>query len=102
MKNYEVKRKMTWFEIISGTLLFLVMFIIAPGIAGNIETHYTRKDCTVIEITEDYMIAIDTFGHEWSWYIDGTDLEIGDTVDLKIFNGYTDNIFSDDEVVKIK
>lgn len=102
MKNYEIKRKMAWFEIICGAFLFLVMFIITPGIAGNIETHYTRKDCIVTEITEDYVVAADAFGYEWSWYIDGTDLKIGDTVDLKIFNGCTDNRFDDDEVVEVK
>ena len=100
--KYEVELKMSWLEMIGGVALFLFIFIIVPGIAGHIENHYTRKDCVVTEITEDYVVAVDKFDDEWSWYIDGTDLEIGDSVDLKIFNGCTDNRLDDDEVVKIK
>lgn len=92
------------YENIVGLGLFLSLLIIAPGIIGNYENHYTRKDCTVVEITDTYVTAVDEFGDEWSWYIkekENLSLDLGDKVDLKIFNSFTDT-WQDDEVVKIK
>ena len=92
------------YENIVGFGLFLLLFIIAPGIIGNYENHYTRKDCTVIEITDTYVTVVDEFGDEWSWYIEEKEnlsLDFGDKVDLKIFNSFTDT-WQDDKVVKVK
>ena len=100
--KYEVKRKLTWIELIGGALVTVFLFIIAPGIADHIETHYTKKDCVIVEVTKEYVVAKDTHGDEWSWYIDGTDLTVGDVVDLKIYNGHTDRDWTDDEVIKVK
>jgi hypothetical protein len=86
---------------IAGAILVIFLFIIMPGIAGYVECHYTKKDCTIVEVTEDYVVAVDTYGSEWSWWIDGTDLEVGDVVDLKIYNGHTDYDVYDDEVVGV-
>lgn len=92
------------YENIVGLGLFLLLLIIVPGIIGNYENHYTRKDCTVIEITDTYVTVVDEFGDEWSWYIEEKEnlsLNLGDEVDLKIFNSFTDT-WQDDEVVKVK
>ena len=88
-------------ETIASIILGTVLFVIMPGIVGYVECHYTKEDCTIIEITEDYAIAVDTYGNEWSWYIDGTDLELGDTVDLKMYNNHTEYDIYDDEVVSV-
>ena len=100
--KYEVERKLTWIEIISGVLVAFFLLIVAPGIADHIETHYTKKDCVIIEVTEEYVVAKDTYEDKWSWYIDGTDLVVGDVVDLKMYNGHTDIDWTDDQVVKVK
>lgn len=86
---------------IAGAILVLFLFIIMPGIAGYIETHYTKKDCTIVEITENYAVAVDAYGDEWAWAIEGTELKIGDKVNLKIYNGHTDFNMYDDEVVGV-
>lgn len=100
--KYEVERNLTWIELISGALVTIFLFIVAPGIADHIETHYTKKDCVIVEITEEYIVAKDIHGDEWSWYIDGTDLVVDDVVDLKMYNGHTDRDWADDEVIKVK
>ena len=51
--KYEVERKLTWIELIGGALVTVFLFIVAPGIAGHIETHYTKKECVVVEVTEE-------------------------------------------------
>ena len=88
---------MTVMSAILGTILFIIM----PGVGGYIETHYTKEDCTIVEVAEDYVVAVDTYGDEWSWWIEETDLEVGDVVDLKIYNGHTDYNIYDDEVVSV-
>ena len=83
--------------IILGTLLFVVM----PGICDYNETHYTKENCIIVEVTEDYVVAVDAYEDEWSWWIDDTDLEVGDIVDLKMYNSHTDYNIYDDEVVSV-
>ncbi len=93
MKNF--------FTTITGTFLVLFLFVVMPGIGGYIETHYIKKDCTVVEVAEDYVIAVDAYGDEWSWWTDETDLEVGDLVDLKMYNKHTEYNIYDDEVVSV-
>ena len=68
--------------------------------------HHPIDVCTamgkICEVTEEYAVAKDTHGDEWSWYIDDTDLTVGDVVDLKMYNGHTDRDWTDDQVIKIK
>lgn len=86
---------------VASIILGVFLFVVVPGIGGYIDTHYTKEDCTIVEVTEDYVVAVDTYGDEWSWWIDGTDLKVGDTVDLKMYNGHTDYDVYDDEVVGV-
>ena len=86
---------------VTGIILGTFLFVIMPGIGGYIETHYTKEDCTIVEVAEDYVVAVDTYGNEWSWWVDGTDLEVGDVVDLKMYNSHTDYNIYDDEVVSV-
>lgn len=79
----------------------VIFFVIAPSLGDYIDTHYTREDCTIVEITEDYAVAVDKYGDEWSWYIEETNLEVGNLVDLKMYNNHTEYDIYDDEVVSV-
>lgn len=79
----------------------IFLFIILPGIGGYLDSHYIKEDCKIIEIADDFIVAEDKYGDEWSWWVEETDLEVGDVVDLKIYNGHTDYNIYDDEVVSV-
>lgn len=89
-------------ETIASIILGILLFVIMPGIAGYVECHYTKENCTIVEITSDYAVAVDTYGDEWSWWIEETDLEVGDLVDLKMYNNHTEYNIHDDEVVSVR
>ena len=86
-------------------IIGLLVIIIAFGLVGHIETHYTRKDCTVVEVEQRLITVVDKCGYEWCYYMDSEDYadvpSIGTKVDLKMFTAYTDNTIEDDEIVKI-
>lgn len=86
---------------VASIILGVFFFVVVPGIGGYIETHYTKEDCTIVEVAEDYVVAVDTYGDEWSWWIDGTYLEVGDVVDLKMYNSHTEYDIYDDDVVSV-
>ena len=86
---------------VASIILGVFFFVIIPGVGGYIDTHYTKEDCEIVEITEDYVVAVDKYGDEWSWYIEETDLEVGDLVDLKMYNSHTNYDVYDDEVVGV-
>lgn len=86
---------------VASIILGVFFFIIVPGIGGYIDTHYTKENCEIVEITKDYAVAVDAYGDEWSWYIEETDLKVGDVVNLKMYNSHTEYDIYDDEVVSI-
>ena len=99
----KIENKLTYLEMFIGVVLFLLLFVAIPGVAGNIQTHYTRKDCVVVSITDEGVVAKDKGDRLWSFYItEDSELKVNDTVDLKMFNNYTDNDITDDEVVGVK
>jgi hypothetical protein len=87
-------------EILMEIIVFLIITIVI-GLAGHIETHYTRKDCVVVEVEQGLMTVLDTTGNEWCYYMDSDALSTGTKVDLKMFTNYTDNAIEDDEIVKV-
>lgn len=97
-RYYEEDRPMTWTEIIGGTLLVLLLFVVMPGIAGYVEHSYDREDCKVVAVYEDYAVAEDTLGYTWSWYTEDSDVVVGDTVTLHMHTSFTHNTIDDDEV----
>ena len=99
---YVVKRKSTILEMILGIVIIAIIFVAIPGFVGYMENHYNRENCTIIEINEEYAVAEDKAGYTWSWYIDGTDMKVGDVVTLKMHTAYTDGTISDDEVIGVK
>lgn len=99
--KYEVEYRATIMETIQALVVALVFFLLV-GAVGYVENHYNKKDCVVVEVCEDYVVAEDTRGDQWSWYItEDSDVVVGDVVTLHMFTGYTDNTADNDEVVNV-
>ena len=77
-------------EIIIGVVMFLLVFVVLPGLVGNYEHHYTRK----AEVVED------NCGYLWEFY--GNDYEVGQQVKMKMFTNYTHDTIFDDEIEKVE
>ena len=80
-------------------ILLIGVFIFIMGVAGYIETHYTRE-ATVVKINEDEIIVEDSIQHHWVFY--GEDYKIGDKIKMTMFNNYTDSNIYDDKIIKVK
>ena len=80
-------------------ILLIGVFIFIMGVAGYIETHYTRE-ATVIKINEDEIVVEDSIHHHWVFY--GKDYKIGDKIKMTMFNNYTDSNIYDDKIIKVK
>lgn len=87
-------------EVIMG-LVALTIIVVAFGIVGHVETHYTRKDCKVVEISGKAVYVVDNTGNEWCYVADEEAPKVGTKVDLKMFTAYTDNTIDDDEIVEV-
>ena len=42
-------------------ILGVFFFIVVPGIGGYIDTHYVKENCEIVEITEDFVVAVDAY-----------------------------------------
>lgn len=80
-------------------IVFVSLVLLLLGVVGKIESEYTREGI-VIERESNVFTIEDTTGN--LWVVEDTNLNLGDRVELKMFNNHTDNIISDDEVMKIK
>lgn len=99
----KIKEELTYLEMLLGTVAIFLIMIVGPAIVGHIETHYTRKDCVVVNIVDDEVIVKDKGDRLWSFYItEDSELEVNDIIDVKMFTNYTDSIIDDDEIVDIK
>ena len=87
-------------EVIMG-LVALTIIVVAFGIVGHVETHYTRKDCKVVETSGKAVYVVDNTGNEWCYVADEEVPKVGTKVDLKMFTAYTDNKINDDEIVEV-
>ena len=70
-----------------------------------VETHYTRKDCVVVEIEQRLVTVVDKAGNEWCYYMDSEDYTdvpcVGTVVDLRMHTSHTDGYIYDDEIVGV-
>ena len=83
------------------TLLTLVVAILT--VVGYVDTHYTRKDCTVIAIEEDNLVVVeDACGYTWTYYADDEVPRVEDTVTLKMHTNHTTDYVGDDEVIDVR
>lgn len=87
-------------ETLMGIIGLLIMTV-AIGLAGHVETHYTRKDCKVVETSGKAVYIVDNTGNEWCYVADEEVPKIGTKVDLKMFTAYTDNTIEDDEIINV-
>lgn len=86
------KQIIEWFK---GTLVAIVL-IGSLAICSYVETHYTRKDCVVIQKSSVGVTVEDGSGHLWSYEIKESEpLKIGDVVDLSMDTCCTDSIYDD-------
>lgn len=82
----------------------LIGLVIISGlmVCNWIETHYTRKNCTVVSVTDTTVTVEDKSGYLWSVEGNVDNLQEGEKVNLKMYtNGTTENI-TDDIILKIK
>ena len=86
-------------EIIVGFVMFLLVFIVLPGLVGNYEHHYTR-DAKVVEVSDDLVVVEDACGHEWEFY--GDSYEVGQQVKMTMFTNYTHDTIFDDKIEKVE
>lgn len=80
-------------------LAVAVFFVGALALCSWYEHNYTR-DAVVVGYVEDLVTFEDTCGFTWEAYAD--ELEVGDEVVLKMFDGCTPFDIDDDEVTGIK
>ena len=70
------------------------------------ETHYTRKDCVVVEVEQRLVIIEDKQGHQWCYYMDSEDYTdvpcVGTVVDVHMYTAHTDSYIYDDEIVDVR
>ena len=79
----------------------IVIFIVILGACGYVESHYTRKDCTVVS-TEGQLVTVeDKQGHVWCYEIEDNAPCVGTKVDLHMYTNHTDSYIYDDEVVGV-
>ena len=83
-------------------LALALVLVMLFGMACYDDTHYTRKDCEIVDVENGVVTFKDIVGHYWKWEIEPNEyFEKGDFVDLKMFNNYTDNNINDDEIKEI-
>ena len=95
----EVNAMKKYNKIIVGFVMFLLVFIVLPGLVGNYEHHYTRE-AEVVDVCGDVVLVEDTCGFEWEFYGEG--FEIGQQVKMKMFTNYTHDTIFDDEIEKVE
>ena len=81
----------------------LVILLVSLFCMGcYVDHNYTRKDCEIIQINDGVVTFEDVCGHRWDWEIKPTEyFEVGDKVDLKMFDNNTESYIEDDEITKI-
>ena len=82
-------------------LMVVVFFVGALCACSYVETHYTRKDCVVVE-TEGQLVTVeDRAGYVWCYEVEDTAPSVGTVVDLHMYTNNTDSYIYDDEVVSV-
>lgn len=69
---------------------------------AHIEHNYTRKDCEVVKVENGVVRFEDKCGYVWDWEIEENEyFEIGDKVDLKMYDSCSSSYIDDDEIKRI-
>ena len=82
-------------------VLGLMALVLFAG-ACHFEHNYTRHDCEVVQICDGIATFEDKCGFYWDWEIEENEyFEVGDLVDLKMYDKYTSAYVGDDVITKI-
>lgn len=82
-----------------GKFLIVLTIILTIGKLESNSHYYTRKDCEVVKV-DGYTVSVeDNMGHWWKF--EGEGFEVGDRVDVKMWDGLTNSI-KDDHIVNAK
>lgn len=94
-------------KIFKRIIIMLLIAIIFLGMSYY-EHNYTRKDCRVLAKCDGELTIIDSCGYEWYWYADNekewqlySDININDTISIRMFDNCTSGYIQDDEITKI-
>lgn len=81
------------------TIIMFITIVVLVLLVSYHENHYTRYNCEVVEVQDNYIKAYDNATDTtWEFYADG--LKIGNRVDLQMYTNNTTHIY-DDEVKDI-
>lgn len=79
---------------ITGALIICLLVV-----GGYCDSHYTRKDCVVVQHCDDIVTIEDTQG--WTWDFKDSDLKVGDIVDVKMHTNRTNDTIEDDVIIDV-
>ena len=82
-------------------VVIVVVLLCMLCACGYVETHYTRKDCVVVETQGQLVYVVDTVGYEWCYEVEGDVPAVGTVVDVRMYNNHTDTYIYDDEIVSV-
>lgn len=82
-----------------GRFLIVLAIIFAIGKLESNSHYYTRKDCEVVKV-DGYTISVEDDMGRW-WKFEGEGFEVGDRVDVEMWDGLTSSI-KDDQIVDAK
>ena len=87
-------------EIAKALTFFIIIFILIPGVMGNIETHYTMEGI-VTDIEDNNIVVVeDVTGNIWA--LEARGFAIGQEVKIIFDNNFTENNREDDIIKNIK
>jgi len=95
----EVLSMRTIVNTVVKTIVVALVLITVSAIPEYIDSHYTREGF-VSEVEGDVIIIEDKTGNLWE--VESEQLEVGQSVKMKMFNGHTHNTLKDDEIISIK
>ena len=80
-------------------ILIIIAIVFTIGKLESNSHYYTRKNCEIVKI-DGYIVSVeDNMGRLWEF--EGEGFEIGDIIDVEMFDNLTDEI-KDDEIIGIK
>ena len=79
-------------------VIICIMIMFSFMACNYLESHYVRKDCVIIQTYDNYAIAKDGNGYNWTFAITDNNVQVGNIVDLRMFTSFTDYNIHDDTV----
>lgn len=77
----------------------VVIIFLGIGMLENTRHYYTRENCEVVKVNGYCVTVEDNIGHWWDF--EGEGFEVGDRVDVEMWDGLTSSI-KDDQIVNAK